>query len=126
MADYKIKLMIDTDPQEPDGDGRWTLYQFDSRRSNYNPRKDWIGEGKTGEVPAGPGTRSKLRAGLAFWIGERWEEFVILDGINPPARTDGIIVWENKPTEMGAKTRENRRKDAQGQQIGRASCRERV
>jgi hypothetical protein len=86
-------------PLEND-DGQWTLHRFDDG-----------GSGRSDFFPPSIGLRRKFQVGLAFTVhscGEEW----FLDFSPDFDSPDGLWVWDHKPDDMGAKTTEDRRKDA--------------
>lgn len=113
-----VRISIDTDPDAmgpKEWDGQWTLYSFNHRHATYkNPDSSELRiEVKDGKATSrNPGLRRKLETGLAFFLslyehsGHAWS----LAGEGMQCRWDtsplaGILVWENKPGDMGA-TRE--------------------
>lgn len=96
-----------------DRDGVWKIYSFNPHERGSVPSSDYFNE-KTGK-PLFEHS-SKFRNGLAFplqnfqhsekqWrIGQLEEE-----------KIDGVAVWEEPISNMGAKTFEDRRKDLQNQ-----------
>jgi hypothetical protein len=99
----KATVRQDQDCGNPleDRDGAWSLYPFGGSHKNHRSREEF----------AGPGFRSKVRAGLAFYLvegyrGESW-------GFTAdPEEADGVFIWEHPKADMGAKTPEDRRKHA--------------
>lgn len=119
---------VDLECPNDNGDGQWRLYSFGTRHSNYkDPEELGIsperGADGTPKV-TNPGLRTKLRVGLAFWLGYFEHGNCLWFRRNKrPAGTEGdfrwdgvdlagILVWEHPPDEMGARTYEDRGKDA--------------
>lgn len=111
-----IGLHTDDSADDPsDFEGAWKLYSFNRRhRSFKDPASFTNDNGKTL-----PGLRSKLRVGLAFVLDYyehgacQWSR----TSNGPECQFDtahraGLLVWERKPKEIGAKTLEARAVDA--------------
>lgn len=122
----KLTLRVEHD-NDCDGplewDGQWTLHSFSTRHSNY---KDPEELGLSLEVRDGmpviknPGLRRKFERGLAFIVSCYQHGGIVwsIKGTGPQCRFDtaqigGLLVWDNPPSDMGAKTPEDRRKDAE-------------
>jgi hypothetical protein len=108
----RLTLHHDDSPTNPmERDGQWTLYSFNNRHNSYKDPDKFL--------PPSIGLRRKLTAGLAFllsyyehgnceWslqdqgVQDRWDT----------VRCAGILIWEHPVDEMGAKTYEDRAKDA--------------
>ncbi|OHD23795.1 MAG: hypothetical protein A2Y38_17040 [Spirochaetes bacterium GWB1_59_5] len=116
-----VTVKYDSDLQCPtDWDCQWALYPFNSRLMNSkNPSEFGLRMGRDGNIKAPIGLQRKLDVGTAFMLdyyehgGSAWS----LHGEGMQCRWDtssydGILIWENKPSDMGAKTREARAKDA--------------
>jgi hypothetical protein len=99
-------------------DGMWSLYTAPDSRdfSDHGKNKDrwrWIDETEDGPRPT-IALRSKLRAGLAWHLSYRGrEELRISDNGRSIDDAAALLVWEHAPGDMGAKTVEDRRKDAE-------------
>lgn len=120
----KITVASDPDLENPaEFDGSWTPYSFGRQHASYKDPEalglslDRDEDGKPKIM--NPGLRRKLKVGLAFFLayyehgGCVWS----LTGEGPQCRWDsvriaGLLVWEHKPGDMGAKTPEARAKDA--------------
>lgn len=112
-----LTLVRDSDLQNPsEFDGAWKLYSFSRRHRDHENPETFFPNGKPTLA-----IRRKLEVGTAFLLsyyehsGSLWS----LQGEGPHCQWDtvdmaGILVWEHKPSDMGAKTREARAKDAQG------------
>ncbi len=117
MADKIVRIMLDDDPICPmdDGDGQWTLHSFNDDSIHNDGVEEYMRENDKGYRAANIGLQRKLAVGLAFWL--RYEEHGIgqysILSKNPQHTPDGVLVWENKPDDIGAKTYEDRKKDAQ-------------
>ena len=122
----KVIIEHDEDTSSPaEDDGQWTLYSFSSRHVSYRDPESLglsLDRDEDGTpIIRSPGLRSKLRVGLAFFISyfEHGQCVWSLRGTGPQCRFDsvsvaGLLVWEHKPGDMGARTREARAKDAAG------------
>ncbi len=120
-----LKLTVELDegiaaPHE-DRDGCWTPISFQRGHHSSQPLDRYY--------PWAVGMRRKIEVGLAFPLlykehrlcsWELWsdgEQPKFLDrhpgsGVSTPA--DGLLIWEHKPRDMGAKTYAERYRDAQG------------
>ncbi len=121
-----VRLEHDSDTENPlDWDGSWTLYSFGRRHGNFrNPEELGLSLEQDSDgwpVVQNPGLRRKMAVGLAFFVsyyehsGVQWS----LPGEGMQCRWDsvrcaGLLVWMNKPSDMGARTYEDRKKDARG------------
>jgi len=120
-----VRLMHDDSPECPaDFDGQWKVYSFSNRHKSYRNPDDFftVKHDKHGDrviIPRSPGLRRKLDVGLAFVLSYyehglcSWSRA----GHGPQCRWDntpfaGLLVWEHKAKDMGAKTYEDRAKDA--------------
>lgn len=103
-----------------DWDGQWKLYSFNYRHSSSANPHDFFDE--YGNVPIG--LQRKLSVGTAFWLsyfehgsclwGRRGTMSHMPDFRWDGAEMAGILLWENPVTDMGAKTLDDRAKDADG------------
>jgi hypothetical protein len=120
-----VNLHHDQDCPNPmtDCDGQWTLHSFGRRHVNYtNPEalglsleRDADGYPKV----RNPGLRTKLKVGLAFFVSyfEHGQCMWFMPGCGPTCPWDsvkcaGLLVWDHKPSDLGAKTYQERQKDA--------------
>lgn len=126
MSKLTVHLEHDQDIENPNtnGDGQWTLYSFCSRHTDFKHPDHFdieVSRNEVGKVRDRK-LKRKLANGLAHWLGYfehgqccwfrteaprpgvefRW------DGV----RYAGLLIWEHKASEMGAKTYEDRAKDA--------------
>ena len=122
----KVILEHDVDIECPaDMDCQWKLYSFNTRHINHKTPEelglgpqDEYGEPKILNI----GLRKKLSVGLAFilsyfehsnslWFikGNKTMPDMQWDG----TRIAGLLVWEHKPSDIGAKTYADREKDAE-------------
>ena len=112
-------ITIENDPfaENPaDFDGAWKLYSFSHKHRSYKDRETFFPDGKPTLA-----LRNKLRVGLAFVL-DYYEHGLCcwsLSGNGPSCRWDtargaGLLVWEHPPSDMGAKSMEDRKKDAAG------------
>lgn len=120
----RVRIETDSDLENPADFGHnWTPYSFGRRHTNYRDpeslglslERDEHGTPKI----LNPGLRRKLEVGLAFFLSyyEHGNSVWSLRGEGPQCRWDsvsvaGLLVWEHKPGDIGAKTREDRAKDA--------------
>jgi hypothetical protein len=120
-TDYVLRIGYDDNPECPmDFDCAWKLVSF-SRDSIHRDDADKYGRMKDGQVvPATIGLRSKFKAGLAFFLDyyEHGTGMYSIHGDGPQCQWDtssygGILLWEHKPGEMGAKDFAGRQKDAE-------------
>ncbi len=118
-----VTIEQDQDPLNPmDEDGQWKLYSFSRKHVNYED-PETLGLGDLGldgrPVVRNPGLRRKLERGLAFFVsyyehgGCAWSRL----GKGPQCPFDsvriaGLLIWEDPASNMGAKTFEDRAKDA--------------
>lgn len=124
----RLVVRIDNDQDCPnpfDGDdGAWSIWSFGRRHGNFKD-PDTIGfDYRGGEMKIkNPGLRRKLDVGLAFPLSyyEHGESLWFIQGTRsvPDARWDcvrmaGLLVWEHKANVMGARTLDDRQKDAEG------------
>lgn len=120
----RIRVESDSDIENPaEFDGAWKPYSFGRRHASYKDPEELglsleRGEDGTPKIK-NPGLRRKLETGLAFFLsyyehgGCVWS--LIDEGPQcqwDSVRIAGLLVWEHKPGDMGAKTREDRAKDA--------------
>lgn len=109
----KVHIGYDSDLEDPsDWDGQWKLYSFNRRHASFCDPGDL--DHKT--------IKRKLKSGLAFRLGyyEHGQCSWFLQGQGaagtncPWDSVDfaGLLVWEHKASDMGAKTLEDRAKDA--------------
>lgn len=127
----KLHLGIDDSPECPvDRDGQWRLISFNRRHFNFQHPQDIEAAGLGFSINADGSTdhvaiHRKLEVGTAFVLSyfEHGNSlWMLADGPIPPAvefqwdgvRVAGLLIWEHAVGDMGAKTRANRMKDAQG------------
>ena len=110
-----LTIGYDHDVERPDStyDG-WKPISFSRRHNNFvHPDHYCLSK------PENIGLRRKLEVGLAFWLSYyehglcRWS----LRGEGSQCRWDsvdiaGLLIWTGKPSDMGARTYEDRAKDA--------------
>lgn len=112
-----VNLLPDYDAESPCDEDGWSAYSFSRKHANYkHPDELGFDEGQPSEA-----LQAKLKAGLAFILDyfEHGNCVWSLGGTGPQCRWDsvsgaGILVWEGDPDDMGAKTYEDREKDAKG------------
>lgn len=112
MRELKIEIRHDDDVASPCDDCcTWKLYSFNRSHASFADPSRF--------TPPNIGLQRKLKVGLAFWLSYSehglcaWS--LSSGGINcgwDSVRLAGILVWENKPGDIGAKTLESRREDA--------------
>jgi len=109
-----VTLNYDDIPESPNDWGSWKLYSFQARHVSYRNPNDFFPEGKPTI-----GFRRKLDVGLAFVLsyGEHGTCRWFRQGTSycdpwDTTRFAGILVWENSPKDIGAKSYEDRAKDA--------------
>jgi hypothetical protein len=123
MADYNLRIEADVDAPCPmtEWDGQWTLYSFKRNSVHYRDPNEFVKVVKADNdiVPSNIGLRRKLEVGLAHWVSYYEHSYgkYSLIGEGTQCRWDsrrlaGILVWENKPSDMGAKTYDERATDA--------------
>jgi len=119
-----VTLSVDQGPIAPhkDCDGMWTPYSFNTNHNNFkHPNDPYLLISQDG-TSGYPGLKLKLDEGLAFVLGYyehgqcRW----FVTGEGPPGSdcpwdgvsVAGVLIWEHDADDMGAKTYEDRKKDA--------------
>jgi hypothetical protein len=117
-----VRIEHDSDVEVPDsGYDGWKLVSFGRRHSNYEDPDKYIRRynREEGIVVEGIGLLRKLNVGLAFWLSyyEHGLGCWSLKGEGPQCQWDtahlaGILLWTGKPGDIGAKTLEDRAKDA--------------
>jgi hypothetical protein len=117
-----VTLHYDRDIEDPSTyDGAWKLYSFNRRHRSNREADQCFVENDEGDRVLRDDLQQKLAEGLAFLLdyyehgGCAWS----LSGGGmqcqwDTARRAGLLVWEHKPEDMGAKTPEDRAKDAKG------------
>jgi hypothetical protein len=123
----KLILNHDHDLENPcDNDG-WKVHSFGRRHANFRD-PETLGLSYSLDPSTGlpkvmnPGLRSKLKHGLAFFLSyfEHGNCVWFLHGDEPAGvefrwdgvKVAGLIVWEGKPGDLGPRTLEARRNDA--------------
>ncbi len=125
MKPITVNIEPDDSPEDPSEWAGWRMYSFSDRHGSYkDPEKLGLSlsQGPDGiPIIQNPGLRQKLDVGLAFWLSY-YEHgscvWALLDQA-PKCRFDGtriagLLIWSQKPEDMGAKTYETRTKDAEG------------
>lgn len=110
-----------TDNPLENNDGMWTMYSFNHRHGNFKSPWEFFVQGRNEPTPISIGLARKLKVGTAF-ILSCYEHSGIQWGLQgethqcqfDTARVAGLLVWEHKPGDMGAKTYADRQKDARG------------
>jgi len=113
------------DLDDINGVNQWTLYSFCNRHKNFKHPDDFevIVSRNHIENVRNQTLRRKLKNGLAHWLSyyEHGASYWMRkDGSIPlgvefqwdGVRVAGLLVWENKATDLGLKTFEDRAKDA--------------
>lgn len=110
-------LGVEMPDSEYDG---WRLVSFNSRHTKSEPIENYVSDYDGNKViPSNIGLRRKLKVGLAFFLSyyEHGDGAWSLVGEGTQCRWDtsrlaGILIWTGKPRDIGAKTVEDRVKDA--------------
>lgn len=128
----KLIVHLDYDPDcdcPADSDCAWKLYSFNPRHSSYKHPQDLeLGRQAVKDGPPqvlNPGLRKKLQVGLAHFLSYYehgdclWfrKDGLVPFGADCPwdcAGLAGLLVWEHPAKEMGAKSFQDRAKDADG------------
>jgi hypothetical protein len=116
MAKLTLQIEHDQDVDSPcNDDCQWKLVSFNRRHLSHGDPSQFFDEHDNLKI----GIRRKLDVGLAFWLDYyehglcRWS----LSGSGPQCQWDtsshaGILLWEHDPSEIGAKSYQDRAKDA--------------
>jgi hypothetical protein len=118
MAKVTLRIEHDSDAENPTSFDSWKPYSFSPRHSNHKSPED------LGLFPLSIGMRRKLKTGTAFLLSyfEHGNSLWMLKNGTTPAgvefrwdgiRCAGLLVWEDTPKNLGAKTYADRTKDAQ-------------
>ena len=118
-----LEIAHDYDVDVPDsGYDGWKLNSFGRKQSNYEDPDKFVkafDRRSRAVTPASIGLQRKLNVGLAFWLSyyEHSEGAWSLIGEGTQDQWDtaylaGLLIWTGKPGDIGAKTLENRAKDA--------------
>lgn len=114
-----VNIEFDSDLENPaDFDCNWTPYSFCRRHVNFKDPEEFMHNGTVNI-----GLRRKLKVGLAFWLSYYEHGQCAWMRANGPitpgvefqwdgVRQAGVLIWENKPNEIGGKTYEERARDA--------------
>lgn len=78
--------------------------------SDVENTEEYIVDAANGYQAATAGLRSKLKAGTAHWVELNGDNYRLADGAES---ADGMLLWLHPLKDMGAKTYEARRKDAE-------------
>lgn len=120
MVKYVVTIDHDSDVESPcDWCGSWKIYSFSNRHVNFRNPSEFFGDNGKPLLAF----RNKLRVGLAHILSYyehgqcRW----MLSGNTggcPDWQWDGVdvagvAVWEESPSNMGAKSQEDRAKDCE-------------
>lgn len=123
MTKLTLRVNHDSDVDCPaDNDCEWKLHSFSRRHFNYKHPSD-VGLGELDSdgnpTPENAELAEKLRVGHAFILScfQHGNTIWSLKGTGPQCRWDtaqnaGLLVWDHPADEMGAKTVEERQKDA--------------
>jgi len=105
-----VEIWHDQDAPNPmDNDGSWKLYSFSTRHVNFKHPDEFRGIGFTRKLQVGTAfLLSYYEHGNCVWSLRNEGPQCQWDSV----RTAGILVWEESPSNMGAKTLEERAKDA--------------
>jgi hypothetical protein len=106
-----VRVSHDDSPESPCNEDGWQAYSFSTRHANYKNPEDFEGDAEL---------EAKLKAGLAFPLSyfEHGQCMWSLAGSGPQCRWDtvqraGLLIWEGAEDDIGAKTVEDREKDAE-------------
>lgn len=122
----KLILSHDADLENPCENDGWRVYSFCRRHASFKHPDDLglgpIDPGTGLPKIKNPGLRSKLKNGLAFILSyyQHGQCLWFLHGDEPAGvefrwdgvRVAGLLVWEQRPSELGPKTLDGRRQDA--------------
>ena len=123
-AKRKLFVLNDESPEDPhEWAGQWLLKQFNSRKYHYADVNDMSYVDDDGMLRWNEDIAAKMRVGLAFEVSYfehgqcRWGVKGMLAGM-PDAMWDGVavagvLVWGHNENDMGAKTVEDRKKEAE-------------
>lgn len=112
-----LKLTIENDPdtESPNEWDGWKLYSFSNRHNSFKHPDFLLDENGNMKI----GYQSKFRAGTAFWLDyfEHGQCSWSLSGEGmqcqwDTARHGGVLIWEQDVSNLGAKSYEDRAKDA--------------
>jgi hypothetical protein len=115
---YRLYIGFDSDADNPcEDDGSWKLHVFMPRYPRYaDPNKFFTENGRLKVAIA-----NKMRVGLAFFVdySEHGTCRYDLSGEGyqdqwDTSRHAGLLIWEEPVSNIGAKTIEDRKKDARG------------
>ena len=119
----QVHLEHDGDGENPSEWDGWRLHSFGRRHTNFRDPKSL---GLALELDSdgwpkvkNPGLRSKLKAGLAFFVSyfEHGQCVWFIPGEGPSCPWDsvrcaGLLVWEHDSADLGPKTYADRQRDA--------------
>jgi len=115
-----VHIEPDYDMEDPCEEDGWQVYSFSRRHSNYKD-PDELGFFPMDPEDMDPELQAKLDSGLAFVLSyfEHGNCVWSLQGTGPQCRFDnvgiaGLLIWESEEGDLGPKTLEERRKDAEG------------
>lgn len=125
MSRRIVEINHDSEIECPsDFDGAWTLYSFCSKHQHFKHPEHLcvqVGRNQVGWI-YDPVLKAKLENGLAHWLGyfEHGQSCWFRTAAAPPGvefqwdgvRYAGLLVWEKEEDEIGAKSYEDRAKDA--------------
>jgi len=114
-----VKLWPDHMPEHPNEMDGWKAYSFSRRHGNYKHPTDIGFIEEDGTVEPDEDLKVKLDSGLAFLLSyyEHGNCLWALSGEAPRDRWDsvdfaGLLIWEHAEEDIGAKSYEDREKDA--------------
>jgi hypothetical protein len=127
MDDVKVvtlRIQYDSTCDNPleSCDGMWTLHTFEGGWYGKGPTDFFTDRGGAHDYKWIPNTLDlffKLRKGLAFMVGGYFHAgssgtSACVQDFDPTDKIAGLLVWEHPESDMGAKTYEERKKDAEG------------
>jgi len=116
----KLRIEYDQDCEDPSkDDSQWKLYSFNNRHYNFKHPDNFLRPTVHGPVGVNIGFQRKLAVGTAF-IVSCYQHGSIHWGLPgevtqcqwDTAKVAGVLVWGHPVSDMGAKTYEDRAKDA--------------
>lgn len=118
---YLLKIECDHDAECPmDMDGQWKLVSFVERSIHYGDISEFFDEEEDGTKTLCAEYANLFKEGFAYWLDyyEHGQSMYSIHRNSQQCRWDtswfaGILYWEHPQDDMGAKTPEDRQKDAE-------------
>jgi hypothetical protein len=115
MSKYVVRIDHDPDTESPSSyDCNWRVYSFNTRHINHKDPSEFFDDAGKPQL----WFANKLRVGLAHILSyyEHGNCVWSLQGTGPQCQFDsvgvaGVAVWEDKPSDIGAKTISDRADD---------------